>query len=133
MAGETTAALSTKAVRKLAGPGLTAFTWALPYSTAQNEAADIMQAGYLPAGVIVTGITLAPSASMAASALVMKVTIGSTDVVTGATAGVTPTRTHYPIVPITTTATTLVSITTTTAATTPAAATMHLTVFYYTA
>jgi hypothetical protein len=124
MAGETTVALSLDVPFELpAGQFLVPFSVA--YSTTQNEAADVMELGYLPP-CKVFGLHFVPSASMAASALVHKVTVGSTDVATGIIAGVLATPTYLPIIPQTLTAKTLAKVTTTTAATTPAAATLNV-------
>lgn len=124
MAGETTTALS------LDPPfdgydGAFKVPFSVAYSTTQNETNDVMELGYLPANCTVVGFTFAPTA-MAASALVHKVTIGSTDVATGLVAGVLGTPTYVPIAPIALTAKTLAKVTSTTAATTPAAGTLKV-------
>lgn len=134
MAGETTSASSTKAVRQLAGSGSTSYTWTLTYSTTQNETNDVMEAGYLPAGVTVIGFIYSPSDmdTNGSPALVQKITVGSTDVATGLTGGQSGTKSFVAINPIATTAKTLVKVTSTTAAATAAAGTVYLTPVYYT-
>jgi uncharacterized membrane protein len=122
MAGETTAAASLDPPYEGAeGFFLVPFT--VSYSTTQNELADVMELGYLPSGVKVFGAIYTPSA-MAASALVHKITIGSTDVVTGLTGAVAGTSSVQTWSPVTLTAKTLASVTSTTAAVTPAAGTL---------
>jgi hypothetical protein len=122
VAGETTAALSANVPFELPA-GLFLVPFSVSYSTTQNETNDVMELGYLPANCTVYGLHFIPTA-MAASALVHKVTIGSTDVATGMIAGVLGTPTYLPITPQTLTAKTLAKVTSTTAATTPAAGTL---------
>lgn len=122
MAGETTAAVSLDPPYEGAeGTFLVPFT--VSYSTTQNETNDVMELGYLPANVKVYGCIYMPSA-MAASALVQKITIGSTDVATGLTGAVLGTGSVQIFTPISLTAKTLAKVTSTTAATTPAAGTL---------
>lgn len=134
MAGETTSASSTKGVRKLAGPGLTTYTWALAYATGQLEANDVMEAGYLPEGVTVVGF-IVKSTDMdthATPTLVQKITLGSTDLVTGIADGKTGAGAFYACVPTAITTKTLVKVTNTAAAATAAAGTLYLTPVFYT-
>lgn len=122
MAGETTVALSADPPFVVpTGFFLVPFT--VSYSTTQNETADVMELGYLPANCKVYGCIYTPSA-MAASALVQKITIGSTDVVTGLIGAVLGTSSLQTWSPVSLTANTLAKVTSTTAATTPAAGTL---------
>jgi hypothetical protein len=122
MAGETTTALSQDP--PFAGyDGFFLVSFTVAYSTTQNETNDVMELGYLPANCIVYGCIYTPSA-MAASALVHKITIGSTDVITGLTGAVLGTSSFQGWAPVTLTAKTLAKVTSTTAATTPAAGTL---------
>jgi hypothetical protein len=131
MAGETTAVAST--ARKAGGytvyggPGE---TMSQAFSTTQNETNDVMEMGYLPAGVKVLGFIYVPTDMDTGTALVHKITVGSTDVATGLTGGQTGAGSFVAIVPYTTTAPTKVTITSTTAASTAAAGTVYLTPVY---
>lgn len=125
MAGETTSAVSADVPFEMpAGVFLVPFTVA--YSTTQNETNDVMELGYLPSGVIVYGLIYAPTDMDSGTALVQKVTIGSTDVATGLTGGQTGAKTFVPIVPQTLTAKTLAKVTSTTAAGTAVAGSLYI-------
>lgn len=127
MAGETTTAASLDPPYEGAeGMFLVPFT--LTYSTTQNELNDVMQAGYLPAGVTVYGLIYSPTDmdTNVSPALVQKVTIGSTDVATALTGAQTGAKTFVGITPVTLTAKTLATVTSTTAAATAAAGTLYL-------
>lgn len=125
MAGETTAAASLHPPYEGAeGFFLVPFT--VSYSTTQNETNDVMELGYLPGNCKVFGAIYTPTA-MAASALVHKITIGSTDVITGLTGAVAGTSSVQTWTPVSLTAKTLAKVTSTTAATTPAAGTLNVT------
>lgn len=127
MAGETTSAASADVPFELpAGLFLVPFT--LTYATGQLEANDVMEAGYLPSGVTVYSVLYAPTDmdTNVSPGLVQKVTIGSTDVLTGLTGGQTGTKSSNVITPIALTAKTLAKVTTTTAAATAAAGTLYL-------
>jgi len=121
MAGETTAALSNDVPFELPA-GMFLVPFSVAYSTTQNETNDVMELGYLPA-CTVYGVHYSPSA-MAASALVQKITVGSTDIATGLTGAVLGTPSYQPIAPLVLTTKTLAKVTSTTAATTPAAGTL---------
>lgn len=121
MAGETTVALSNDVPFEIPA-GMFLVPFSVAYSTTQNETADVMELGYLPPSTVY-GLYFIPTA-MAASALVHKVTIGSTDVATGIIAAVLGTATFLPITPLVLTTKTLAKVTSTTAATTPAAGTL---------
>lgn len=125
MAGETTAAVSNDPPYA-AAEGFFLVPFTVSYSTTQNELADVMQLGYLPANCKCYGAIYTPTA-MAASALVHKITIGSTDVITGLTGAVAGTSSVQTWSPVTLTANTLASVTSTTAAVTPAAGTLSVT------
>jgi hypothetical protein len=122
MAGETTAAVSQDPPFD-GSDGFFMVPFTVAYSTTQNETNDVMELGYLPANIKCYGVIYSPSA-MAASALVQKITIGSTDVVTGLTGAVLGTSSVQTWAPVTLTAKTLAKVTSTTAATTPAAGTL---------
>lgn len=127
MAGETTSAASADVPFELpAGMFIVPFT--LAYSTTQNETNDVMEAGYLPSGATVYGVIYAPTDmdTNVSPAVVHKVTIGSTDVVTGLTGAQTGAKTYNAITPLTLTAKTLAKVTSTTAAATAAAGTLYL-------
>lgn len=125
MAGETTSATSLDP--PFAGfDGFFLVPFTVSYSTTQNELNDVMELGYLPADCKVYGAIYTPTA-MAASALVHKITIGSTDVVTGLTGAVAGTSSVQTWSPVTLTAKTLAKVTSTTAAVTPAAGTLTVT------
>jgi hypothetical protein len=122
MAGETTTAVS-QDPPFVGFDGMFLVPFSVSYSTAQNETNDVMELGYLPANCNVHGVIYSPTA-MAASALVQKITIGSTDVVTGLTGAVLGTSSWQTWAPVALTAKTLAKVTSTTAATTPAAGTL---------
>jgi len=124
MAGETTTALSLNPPYE-AAEGMFLVPFSVAYSTTQNELNDVMEIGYLPANVTCYGYHYVPTA-MAASALVHKVTINTTDVTTGLIGAVLGTASYQAITPISTTVKTLVKVTSTTAAVTPAAGTLKM-------
>lgn len=126
MAGETTAAASADVPVELpAGMFIVPFT--LSYSTTQNETNDVMEAGYLPV-CTVYGVIYAPTDmdTNVSPAVVHKVTVGSTDVVTGLTGAQSGAKSYNAITPLTLTAKTLAKVTSTTAAATAAAGTLYL-------
>ncbi len=127
MAGETTTTSNLNAPYELPR-GLFLVPFTLSYSTTQTELNDVMQAGYLPAGVTVHGVVYSPTDmdTNVSPALVQKITIGSTDVATALTGAQTGAKTFVGIVPYTTTAKTLATVTSTTAAATAAAGTLYL-------
>lgn len=131
MAGETTSVAASTAfqVPKAQSVGVVAYTFTLAYATGQLELNDVMQAGYLPPNVTVVGaIVKATDMDTSGSpALVQKITVGSTDIVTGITAGQSAANAVYGVTPLTTTDKTLVSVTNTTAAATAAAGTLYVT------
>ena len=132
MAGETTAVASS--ARKgghyhpLGGIGE---TMSAAFATTQTETNDVVEMGYIPAGVKLLGFLYKPSdMDNGGTALIQKITVGSTDVAAGLTGGQTGAGSFVVIAPYTTTAPTLVSITSTTAPGTPAAGTVDLTPVY---
>lgn len=139
MAGETTArsGINSRVVPLASGPILNGAVWTTELATSQLELNDVIQMGYVPAGVTLIGfVAFADDLDSGAAALAWKITVGSTDVKTGITIGqadakVTHSLTQFlAIDPITTTAATLVSVTFTTAAATAAAGTFVLTPIY---
>lgn len=131
MAGETTsvAASAARGLQKPMAVGVVGYTYTLTYSTTQNQLADVMEAGYLPANVTVVGaLVKATDMDTAGSPLVVhKITVGSTDIVTGITAAQTGTNSVHACTPLALTARTLVKVITSTAADTAAAGTMYVT------
>lgn len=134
MAGETTA-LARGAQRfglKLSNRGVTAAVFNLTYGTADNEINDVMEAGYLPAGVTAFQVNVIMSDMETSTTNVRhKVSIGATDVATALALGGAGGSGMYTFTPITTTAPTKVTVTTTTAAGTGAAGTATVIVLYY--
>jgi len=131
MAGETTSVAASSAFRipKGVAVGMVGVPFTLTFSTTQNELNDVMEAGYLPANVIVVG-ALVKSDDMDSNgspAVVHKITVGSTDIVTGITAAQSGGQAVYACTPLTLTAKTLVKVQTTTAAATAAAGSMYVT------
>lgn len=98
-------------------------------TTSLDDVGDIVELGYIPANVTVVGFIIS-TASLAASALVYKITLGATDAITGVTTGSGAGSAFWGVspAPITTTAVTKVQINITTVATTPAAGVFNLTV-----
>lgn len=128
MAGETTATTSNNApFEGHTGQFLVPFT--LTYATGQLELNDVNEAGYVPANITVYGwlVQATDMDTNAAPALVQKITLGSTDLVTGITAGQSAGQAVYACTPTTVTAKTKVSVTNTTAAATAAAGTLYVT------
>ena len=138
MAGETTArsGIDPQVLPLAQGPILNGAVWTTELATTQLELNDVIQMGYLPAGVTCIGFVAFADDLDGATALVWKITVGVTDVKTGVTIGQAPAvSTHsltqfLAIDPVTTTAATLVSVTFTTAAGTAVAGTFCLTPIY---
>lgn len=129
--------ISTEAKPKVGGGILNAVNWTHELATTSiDENNDAVNMGYLPAGVTLIGFSYYCDDVDSATALVAKITVGSTDVKTGITIGqadakVTHSLTQFmSIDPYTTTAETLVTVTFTTAAGTPVAGTLVLVPFY---
>jgi hypothetical protein len=136
MTAATTAAPAGSVVRgfKVPNVALTGFTLSHTYATTEiDEISDAVEFGYLPGGVTVLGVVV-KSADLdtgGSPALVQKITLGSTDIVTGDVTGKTGVGASYWITPTALTAPTLVTVTTTTAANTPAAGAQYLTFVYH--
>jgi hypothetical protein len=131
VAGETTSA---SAAERKAG-GYTVYggpgeTMTKAYATGQLELNDVMEFGYIPAGVKLLGFIYKPDDLDSSTGLVQKITVGSTDVATGLTGGQTGAGSFVAITPYTTTAPTLVKLTCTTAATGAQAGNVYLTPVY---
>ena len=141
MAGETKAVLAAyaKPTRMLTGSGLCCSVFSVPLATTEMELADVVNCGFIPAGVTVVAVGFACHDMDSSTGVVNKITIGSTDVATGITAGVlgsvaTAVPTLRAVIPQTTTDKTLVSTTFTTAPSgTAAAGTIHVSVWYFSA
>lgn len=133
MAGETTAvgAVARVTGKKLPFAAMTANPWTIAYATGQLETNDVQEAGYLPAGVTLVGFIYAPTDMDSGTALVQKLTVGSTDVATGLTGGQTGAKTFVGVTPLEITEPTKVTVTTTTAAGTAVAGTLYLTPVYF--
>lgn len=127
MAGETTATTDLHAPYEGAtGMFLVPFT--LTYATGQLELADVMEAGYIPPNVTVYGFVVKATDmdTNVSPTLVQKITLGSTDLVTGITVGQSAGEGVFGCVPTTTTAKTKLTVTNTTAAATAAAGTLYV-------
>ncbi len=126
MAGETSGTAVAVPYSLPEGSFIIPFTTA--FSSTENETADVKNVGYLPKGVKVYGVHYRPTDmdTNVSPALVHKVSVGSTDIVTGLTGGQTGTGQTVPCIPLELTADTLVTITSTTAAATGAAGTVYL-------
>jgi hypothetical protein len=133
MAGETTslAIASRNLGKKLPNAGLVANPWTQAYLTTELETNDVKEFGYLPEGVTLLGFLYCPDDLDTATALVQKITVGATDVLTGLTGGQTGAKTLQLIAPLLITDKTLVKVTCTTAAGTPAAGNLTLTPLYF--
>lgn len=122
--------------RKSGGVGLVGnpFTTAIA-TTSIDEQDDIVELGYVPAGVTVVGfvVTATDLDTGGSPALVFKLLLGATDLVTLITVGQGGTGSFFGCVPTTTTAPTKVSMKVTTAAATPAAGTLYTTPVYFSA
>lgn len=140
MAGETKAVPTAfaKPKRQLAGSGLCCTVFSNAVATTEQELADVVNLGYLPAGVTVVAVGIATPDMDSSTGIVQKVTIGSTDVLTGITTAVLGSvATQVPsvraIIPYATTDKTLVSTTYTTAASgTASAGTIYISCWYFT-
>jgi hypothetical protein len=140
MAGETTSLSATawrdsQVLPVLKGPTLHVHEVTATYSnTNQLELNDVMQVTYLPPGVKIWALGVTATDMDSSTGLVQKVTVGSTDIVTGLTNGQTAATTFHQLpAAYTTTNIELVTITNTTAASgTPATGSVLLR-FYYTA
>jgi hypothetical protein len=136
MTASTTAAPTNSIFRgaKLSNVALTAFTMSHTYTTAElNEINDAVEFGYVPAGVTVVGVLWKSDDvdTHGTPTLTQKITLGSSDVVTGDTTGRAGTGAFHIITPVTTTAPTLVKVTATAAAATAAAGSAYLTFLYH--
>jgi len=131
VAGETTAVASS--ARKaghyhpLGGIGE---TMTKAYLTTELETNDVMEFGYIPAGVTLLGFIFKPSDLDTGTQLAQKITVGSTDVAASLTGGQTGAGSFVAITPMAVTAPTKVTMTCTTAAQTPAAGSISLTPVY---
>lgn len=141
MAGETTT-VSAATVRQQqghAGSGLFPIRFDVAYLSTETQLNDVMQAGYLPPGVKVVAVGYHPTdLDTGIAAVVQKVSVGSTDIVTGLTgaqtgaASLTPVTQAY-LAAAPSNSRELVTITTTTAAATGAAGTVNLVLWCYNA
>lgn len=120
--------------KAIKGPNLSIYEFdALTVATTQiDEQDDITEVGYIPDNVTVYGLIFtATDMDTGSAALVYKAIIGTTDVVTGITAGQTATTAaHYLGTPYTTSGRELLSIKVTTAAATAAQGTLKVRVLY---
>lgn len=140
MAGETTAldvptALSqVRNIPVFPGPALHVYEMLATYSaTNQLELNDVMEVSYLPPGIKIWMVGYLPTDMDTGTALVQKITVGSTDVATTLNGGQTGTAALVQLAtPYVTTAQEKVTITNTTAAGTGATGSVKLR-FYFTA
>lgn len=137
MAGETTSlgASDVAALRQMPdGFGAGVFPVKFPrasFGTTDNQSADVMQMGYLPAYAVPIAVLWQPSDmdTNVSPAAVHKVTVGSTDIATGLTGAQTGTANFAASARYTASSSpALVVVTTTTAAATAAAGTADLTI-----
>ncbi len=127
MAGETTATTALNApFESTSGTFMVPFT--ITYTTGMLELNDVAEAGYLPANCTVYGwlVKATDMDTNVSPALIQKITLGSTDLVTGVTAGQTGAAAGYGCVPTTITAKTKVTVTNTAAAATAASGSLYL-------
>lgn len=129
--------IDTEPRAKQGGPILNGMVWSHELATTSiDENDDAVNMGYLPARVICIGFSAYLDDVDTSTALVWKITIGSTDVKTGMTIGQADAKTTHTLTqflsidPYTTTAETLVKVTFTTAAGTPVAGTLVLVPIY---
>jgi len=131
MAGETSSVAASAAfgVPKASAVGLVGYPFTVAYVAGELELNDVHEAGYLPPNVTVVGaLVKSDDLDTAGSPLVVhKITVGSTDIVTGITAAQTGGQAVYACTPLALTAKTLVKVQTTTAAGTAAAGSFYLT------
>lgn len=127
MAGETTATTALNAPFE-GTDGLYLVPFTATYATGQLELNDVYELGYIPANVTVYGVFVKASDmdTNASPTLAQKITVGSTDVVTGITAGQSGGNAVYAVTPQTVTAKTKVTVTNTAAASTAAAGTLYV-------
>lgn len=136
MAGETTSVAASAARLHQSNPGAGMF-WVefnLTYSTTQNELADVMEAGYIPAGAKCVAVYHGPTDmdSNGSPTLVHKVTVNGVDAVTGltgaqsGTASLTPVTSTFAATAPLATGPQLVTVTSSTAAATAVAGTVVL-------
>lgn len=140
MAGETTS-VSAATVRQQSehqGSGLFPMEFDLTFSSTNNELNDVMEAGYLPEYTRVAAVIWAPTDmdTNVSPAVVHKVTVGSTDIVsslTGAQTGAASLTvcTQASIAAAVSSSRQLVKVTSTTAAATAAAGTAKLILLCY--
>ena len=137
MAGETTALArgSQRFGRKLSNTALCANPFTLAFGTTANQVNDIMQAGYIPAGVTLLGffVVATDMDTNVSPAVVHQILLSTTALVSGITLGQGAGSGFYPCTPTTTTAATVLNVKTTTAAATAATGTMYLTPLYFSA
>lgn len=131
MAGETTArtGFSAKNIPAAPGPVITGAVWSHELTTGQLELADVLQMGYIPNGCTLLGFHYYVDDIDSSTTLVWKITVGSTDVVTGLTYGRTAGGGFIGVEPLTVTTASLVVINFTTAPT-AAAGTIYLVPMY---
>ena len=141
MAGETTALAAgswrdAQVVPAFKGPTLHIHEVTATYSaTNQLELNDVLELCYLPAGIKIWAIDVAATDmdTHVSPTLAQKITVGSTDVVTGITAGQSGAKVNYPLgSAYTTSGIELVTITNTAAAATAATGSLKVR-FIYTA
>ncbi len=140
MAGETTS-LTAAAIRNQpehVGTGVFPMEFDLTFSSSNNELNDVMEAGYLPEYTRVAAVIWAPTDmdTNGSPAVVHKVTVGSTDIVsslTGAQTGAASLTvcTQASIAAAVSSSRQLVKVQTTTAAATAAAGTAKLILLCY--
>lgn len=135
MAGETTAVSVATSRQFYANPGAGCFLvpFSLTFSTTQNETDDVMECGYIPPFARAVAVIWCPTDmdTNVSPAVVHKVTVGSTDIVTGLTGAQTGAASITAVIPTavddaTSSSAQLVKVQSTTAAATAAAGTAML-------
>lgn len=133
MAGETISVPATAARTYYDNPGAGTFVVSntLTFGTTDNQLADVQQVGYLPPNVKLLAVGFYPTAmdTNGSPTLVLKLTVGSTDVVTGVSGAQGGASSLVPVnqagrVLAASTSPTLVQVQCTTAAATAAAGSM---------
>ena len=142
MAGETTVlpANAGRLFYQNPGAGMFACEFSLTYGAAQNELADVMEAGFIPAYAKVYAVGWYPTDmdTNATPTVVHKVTVNAVDIVSGLTGAQAATPSFTPVssaaaATATSASAQKVTVTTTTAAATGAAGTARLVLFCQTA
>ena len=135
-AGTTVVSLDTrKRGRKLSGPGVACMAFDLTIGTGDLEADDILEAGYVPAGVTVIAFLVTTTAldSDGTPIVTFDIQLGTTSLISASTQAQLGGSDLIPVVPTTTTAPTVVRFKTITAPTAAQAGTARIKALYFSA